>query len=79
MSSETEFLHNSKKCIFRNMTDFENHQKPQDKTNLYDFLDLGLEGHTLQSLFSLCYNLIVCLKLNCWDLFDVCAFLRVIA
>ena len=32
--------------------DFENHQKHLVKINLCAFLDLGLEGHTLQSLFS---------------------------
>ena len=34
------------------VTDFENHNKHQDKTSLCAFLDLGLAGHTLQSLFS---------------------------
>ena len=33
-------------------TDFENHQKHQDKTNLCAFLDFGLADHTLQGLFS---------------------------
>ena len=33
-------------------TDFENHQRHHDKTNLCAFLDLGQAGHTLQSLFS---------------------------
>ena len=53
MSVETEFLHNSKKCTFREMTtDFENHQKHQDKTDLCAFSDVGLVGDSLQSLFS---------------------------
>ena len=37
-------------------TEFEKFLKLQDKANLFAFLDLGLAGHTLQSLFSPFHN-----------------------